>query len=103
MESGFDCENEMTIFSMAKEGSLLSLSRSLGFVKADCLRGYVNLKRVVRGLGVSDFVGVYYALRFGDPNRQRFDIGDSFVKGAVGFRITHSLIEQINKVVKQGV
>src|SRR5438132_9962002 len=46
---------------------------------------------------------MYYALRFGDPNRQRFDISDSLVKRAVSFRIPHGLIEQVNEVVKERV
>src|SRR5258707_2608610 len=54
-------------------------------------------------LRICDFVGMHYSLRFGDPNRQRFDIRHSFVKWAIRLRIPHSLIEQVNEVVKECV
>src|SRR5438309_6709132 len=57
----------------------------------------------MRRLRLGDLVGMHYALRLGDPNRERFDIGYAFVKGAIGFRIPHSLLEQVNEVVKECV
>src|SRR5438132_9302580 len=57
----------------------------------------------MRRLGVRDFVGMHYALRFSDPYCQRFDIGYAFVKCAIRLCIPHSLIEQVNEVVKERV
>src|ERR1043165_8517268 len=46
---------------------------------------------------------MHYARRLCNPNRERFYVGDSLVKGAVGFSKTHGLIKQIREVVKQCV
>jgi hypothetical protein len=46
---------------------------------------------------------MHYALRLSDPYSQRFDIGYAFVNCAVRLRIPHSLIEQVNKVIEQGI
>src|SRR5438128_102791 len=103
MKSRFNCENKVTVFSVAKECSRFALSDLLGFVEANGLRWDVNLKCVMSRLGVGDFIGMYDALRLCDPNRQRLDIGYAFVKCPVSFCVTDSLIEQINEVVKQRV
>ena len=54
-------------------------------------------------LRICDFVGMYYALRLRDPNRQSFDVGYSLVKCAVSLCVTNGLIEQVREVVKQCV
>src|SRR6266567_6131310 len=100
MKPRFDCENEVTILAMAKERAGFSLPYSFGLVEANCFRRHVNLKCVMRRFSVRDFVGMHYALRFGDPNSQRLYIGYSLVKCAVRLCIPDCLIEQVNEVVK---
>jgi hypothetical protein len=54
-------------------------------------------------LCAGDFVGVNDARTLRDPNCEGFDVGYSLVKRSVRFRISHSLIEQVSEVIKEGV
>src|ERR1044071_1175410 len=54
-------------------------------------------------LGLRDFVGMHYARRLCNPNRERLYIGDSFIKSAISFGVSHRLIKQLREMVKQCV
>src|SRR5215831_602021 len=88
---------------MFEERAGLSFSCVLCFVEADGFAGNVDFQGVVGGLCLGDVVGVDNARSVGHSNGEGFDVGDAFIKGAVGLGVADCLVEEIRIMIEERV